>query len=194
MPNSVFKPRGFTIMEMVVVLAVFSVVAVVAADIFFNVTRAQKRVVQEQQIQSDVRFSLDVMAREIHQAFIDYDYYASQVPAQYLWQDGHVQPQTILALRDITGSPVRFRLEAETLEICRSDCSSWQPLVSANIQVPRAQFYIVPSSDPFAQGTGAPNDYPRVTIVLSAQSVAASQLPGQTYFLQTTIAARSYRR
>ncbi|MBI5465696.1 MAG: prepilin-type N-terminal cleavage/methylation domain-containing protein [Candidatus Kerfeldbacteria bacterium] len=192
--DSVFKPKGFTIMEMVVVLAVFSVVAVVTADIFFTVTRAQKRVVQQQQVQSDVRFSLDTIAREIHQGFVDYDYYASQVPALYLVQGSQVQPQTVLALRDAAGVAVRFRQTADTLQVCRGQCTSWEPLVSENIQVPKAVFYLVPGSDPFAQVAGVPDDYPRVTMVLSAQSAAQSQLPLTTFFLQTTVAARSYRR
>jgi len=181
-------------MEMLVVMAVFSVVVVITADIFFTVTRSQHRAAEDQQVQGDIRFAVDAMAREIHQGSIDYDYYGSS-----LSQFGQPAAQSVLALLDSTGRVVRFQgsttpAGVPTLQVCRGGCTSWEPLLSDNVKVPTARFYLVPASNPLLGGVGAPNDYPRVTMILSAQPAQPTKASSIGFFLQTTVALRSYRR
>lgn len=180
-------------MEMLVVLAIFSTVAVMAVDIFFIVTRTQHRVAEDQQVQGDVRFTVDTIGREIQQDAIDYAYYGTALAS-----GSQPVPQAVLALRDAGGQAVRFQAGTSaqgipTVQVCKGACTTWQPLMSDAVRVAALRFYVVPASDPMAAGS-PPNEYPRVTIVLSAQSAVTTQVSSAAFFLQTTVALRSYRR
>ncbi len=193
---------GFTIMELVVVLGVFSIVVILVTDIFFIVTRAQRSLVASQAVQRDMRFVIESMVKDIQQGLIDYDYYNSQVPAVDL-QDpitGQVLPQSILALVDNTGRAVRYRFveagsgQPARLEISRGVSGDWDSLLSDDVVLIAVRFYLVPSSDPFREGAVS-QQQPRVTITLSGQAVptSGSSLPA-TFFLQTTTLTRTYLR
>lgn len=186
-------------MEMIVVVAVFSLLIVAATDIFFIVTRAQRKSSANQAVNRDLRFSLESIAREVNQGYIDYDYYVDNNLS--LRVDNQVQPLTLLALRDPSRRAVRFQVRDVNndgnlhLQVSRGEDNNWQDLLSVNIRLVTAKFYIVPATDPFAASGNAPNEQPRVTIVLSAQAQPNSALDAPlTFFLQTTIVTRTYQR
>ncbi|MBI5733939.1 MAG: hypothetical protein HY973_03285 [Candidatus Kerfeldbacteria bacterium] len=187
-------------MEMIVVVAVFSVVVVSSTDIFFVVNRAHRKLVSTQSVQRDMRFALETIVRELHQGTIDYNYYSSQ--GTLLKVVSQVQGIVSLALIDPSGRPVRFRVLDQDgsgtnlkLQVSRGQVDNWQNLLSDNIKLVMAKFYVVPESNPFVIGATARNEQPRVTIILSAQSIPAStQDQPVSFFLQTTIVSRNYQR
>lgn len=191
---------GFTVMEMIVVMAVFSVVVVSSTDIFFIVNRAHRKLISTQSVQRDMRFALETMVRELHQGTIDYNYYSSQGISLKL--ASQVQGVASLALVDPSGRPVRFQALDQDgtgsnlkLQVSRGQVDNWQNLLSDNIRLVMAKFYVVPESNPFVVGVTTSNQQPRVTIVLSAQSIPASaQDQPVSFFLQTTIVSRNYQR
>ncbi len=201
-PNFRCKPGtlGFTVMEMIVVMAVFSVVVVSSTDIFFIVNRAHRKLVSTQSVQRDMRFALETMVRELHQGTIDYDYYSSQGISLKL--ASQVQGVASLALIDPSGRPVRFQALDQDgtgsnlkLQVSRGQVDNWQNLLSDNIRLVMAKFYVVPESNPFVIGATASNQQPRVTMVFSAQSIPTSaQDQPVSFFLQTTIVSRNYQR
>lgn len=69
------KTSGFTLMETVVVLAVFATTITIATDLFFTITREQRRTQNVQAVQSDASLVLEAMAREITVGTIDYGFY-----------------------------------------------------------------------------------------------------------------------
>ncbi len=193
-----FLMRGFTVMEMIVVVAVFSVVVVSSTDIFFVVNRAHRKLVSTQSVQRDMRFALETLVRELHQGTIDYNYYSSQ--GTLLKVASQVQGIVSLALIDPSGRPVRFRVLDQggsnlKLQVSRGQVDNWQNLLSDNIKLVMAKFYVVPESNPFVIGTTTHNEQPRVTIILSTQSIPTSaQDQPVSFFLQTTIVSRNYQR
>lgn len=201
-PGFLFSLRssgGFTIIELLVVVALMMMVVSASANIFLLVSRSQKHIIANQQIQGNVRFALESIVRDLHSGLIDYDYY--QTNGYSLVNGGVVQPLQLLALRDAANQPVRYRLNNRILEVSRGLTDSWQPLLSDNIQVSNARFYIVPSSDPFVScGPGGidcsqvPNTQPRVTISLSVQNIPEPGYPLASLWLQTTVLARTYKR
>src|SRR3989338_1459541 len=92
---------GFTIMETVLVMAIFSIATTYAVGIFVKSNTVQKRTANVQQLTADARFVVEVMAREVRMGKIDYDYTGYFLPL-----DG---PQTVLAIKDQDNQPVRFR-------------------------------------------------------------------------------------
>lgn len=201
-PKSV---RGFTTIELLVVMALMLVVVSASASIFLLVSRIQKRIIANQQVQGNVRFALETMVRDIHVGMIDYDYYQSQ-ELTLIDALGVVSAMQVLALKDEVNQPVRYRLyapspDSQTLQVSRGFTENWQNLLSDNVQVANVRFYIVPASDPFQLcGSGSvdcesiANEQPRVTVVLTAQNVPEPGYPVSTLWLQTTILTRSYRR
>ena len=97
---------GFTLVEVVVALGIFSIATTYAISIFVQSNQVQKRTANIQRILSDARYALEVMAREVRMGHIDYDY------AGYDTQEGVLNlEQSVLALRDSDDSPVKFRRE-----------------------------------------------------------------------------------
>ncbi len=195
-----YRQAGFTTIELLVVVALMMVVVSAASSIFLLISRTQKRIIAAQQVQSNVRFALETIARDIHVGTIDYGYYADN---SYVLVDngGIVQALTVLALRDSVNQPILYRLNTvnQTLEASRGFSGNWQPLLSGNVQVTNARFYIVPSADPFApclgsDCSGVPNEQPRVTFSLSAQNIPEPGYPISSLWIQTTVLTRSYRR
>ncbi len=57
--------RGFSLLELIVAIGVFSVVATMATGSLFILFKAQQKAVNVQAVQDNIRFGLETMAREI---------------------------------------------------------------------------------------------------------------------------------
>lgn len=63
--------RGFTLIELVVAVAIFSVVIIIVMSCFSMAIKAQKRVISIQSIQENAKFILDFMAKETRMSIIN---------------------------------------------------------------------------------------------------------------------------
>lgn len=68
-------PTGFTLLEIVVSAAVFSVAMLVAVGLFVAVTQVQKKTQSLSKVQGDARFALELMAQSVRVDGLDYSYY-----------------------------------------------------------------------------------------------------------------------
>lgn len=195
--------HGFTLMELLVVLGLFSTVVVVASDIFILSNRAQRKILSLERTQADARFTMEAITREVRTGDVDFGYYAARGT-----QIG--RPEAELALIDNTNTPIRFhQSDAGNSMFCPDTESTPCLLVTLDVNDPvsitpkgvlvrNARFYISPSSDPdvFDPGTGTypVNIQPRVTVVLVLDSVAQKAEDRVRVQFQTTIASRTYAR
>jgi prepilin-type N-terminal cleavage/methylation domain-containing protein len=189
--------HGFTLIEMIVVLAIFSVATVAIVDIFMMASRAQKRTLTVQKIQSDARFSIEAVAREARMDMIDYDYYGGTISEN---------PIATLALRDQDDNQIIFKKSNEDCPSGTDQClvvsidggTNWASITSRGVRVVSLNFYVAPLVDPFKldveNGTYASDDQPRVTVVLSVEGVGVQPEEQTTVNLQTTVSHRIYRR
>ncbi len=186
------RRQGFTVVEMLVVVGILTVVAVAVVDIFASVTRSQRRVYANQQLQGDVRNTLERIARDVHQGTIDYGYYQAQgidLTAQV----------NVLALRDSVNQPNRYRENGEAIEVSSGNSGIWVRLNAAAVKVVSFRFRIAPRADPFqpcpnATCSGVPDEQPRVVVNLTAQVAPRLGDPVTALTTQTTLATRTYRR
>lgn len=199
----IFKDRkGFTLLEMVVAVAIFVVLALLVTDIFLIATKSHRRTMEVQKLQGDARFAMEAMAREARMAEIDYEFYGGSfdIPAD----------QKKLALRDVNNSLIVF--QEEDSDKCPDEESrpclvvgqadQWASITPAGVRlIPNTlKFYIAPTEDPFAFDAEAyeygPDVQPRVTIVLATQSVKPPQgeVVPEVIYLQTTVTSRVYKR
>lgn len=189
--------KGFTLIEMIVVLAIFSVATVVIVDIFMMASRAQRRTLTVQKIQSDARFSMEAIAREARMDMIDYAYYGETISEI---------PTTVLALRDQDDNQIILKKSDEDCPSGTDQClvvsidggTNWASITSRGVRVVSLNFYIAPLVDPFKlnaeNGTYASDNQPRVTVVLSVEGVGVRPEEQTTVNLQTTVSNRIYRR
>lgn len=189
--------KGFTLVEMMVVLAVFSVATVVIVDIFMMAGRAQRRTLAVERIQSDARYSMEAVSREIKMDIIDYDWSG--------YAGGIAMPSDVLALRDADDNSVIFKKSSDNCPSGTTNClavsldggMTWASITSKGNSVEDLKFYIDPLADPFkinASHVYDSDNQPRVTIVLVTRGVGGRPDEQKTVYLQTTVSNRIYRR
>lgn len=77
MLKKVFKERqsGLTLVELIVAISIFTMVGLMAVNIFVNITRIQGRLALENAIYEDARFMMERISRSIRSNAIDYEEY-----------------------------------------------------------------------------------------------------------------------
>lgn len=164
--------RGFTLLEMVVSAAIFSVVILVATSLFVTTTKSQKRVQSLTKVQGDARFILESMAQRVRLDGIDYSY--------YLDPDGNGNhndvvvlsaPTDTLVIRDADGlrsffrrypKPTSSRPSRNALGVCKqtpaelisdptkcADAAKYDDITPSAISIEQFSVWIRPASDPF---------------------------------------------
>jgi len=198
--------KGFTLMEIVVVLAIFAVASTIISEIFVNLHKSQVHIRDAQQASTEVRYILDIMAREIRSKNIDYAAYSGGITegsdVLYLIKNNATGVEDKVAFQKISGAACGFDLpveKAQCLQIRRGgDGGIWNTISSPSLSVENIKFYVAPLQDAFPQGgaTGAPDVQPRVTIVLWTSNNARNPRPDELKFsyLQTTVTSRMYVR
>lgn len=77
--------RGFTLIEMLVAVAIFGMFSVLAALMFTNVVRMHKQINLENSVLEDSRYLMEKMVRLVRNNTVDYDeYYNRKVIASFL--------------------------------------------------------------------------------------------------------------
>jgi len=188
------EKMGFTIMETVMVLGVFTIAATYSLAIFVQSNMVQKRTANIQQTLADARYTLEVMAREFRMGRLDFDYYGSPLPQM---------PVEELAVIDQDNNTVRFRRsqipETERFVVQLYYNGEWLDITPEDLNVTRLDFYLAPDESPWVfQVGGYPNNFqPRVTIVMETESLLLEggtvQEPRISHF-QTTVTSRKYLR
>lgn len=188
-------PRGFTLMELLVVVAIFSTVTVAATDIYLIATRAQRRVVGNERIAGVARSILERIARDVRTGRIDYTAYVGGVVPF---------PTPELALLDEGGGSVYYQFMEDPAS-CGSPATpcvfitegpAAARLSPASVVVNELTFLVNPVVDPFAldptTGNYASDEAPRVTVILSLRDASSTTAPPVA--VQTTVTSRTYVR
>jgi prepilin-type N-terminal cleavage/methylation domain-containing protein len=199
--------RAFTLVELLVVMSIFSVVLVSTSDIYVQTMRYGKQIVSRAKLQADSRNALEAIARAVRVSNINY------ASLNYNGGSGTLPPMPVGELDLInprTGDKVNIRLDSTDTN-CYSDgksspCinvstdggSTWAPLSPKGVKIDSLKFYISPNKDPFsfdqAAGTYASSNQPVVTIAAQFRSLGARASDDWVYPLQTAVTPRLYLR
>jgi hypothetical protein len=184
-------------MELLVVLGVFSMAVAMASAVFIQSSKVQRRVLAQTSAQTDLRFALEAMVREVRGGLIDYAAYENeggvQIPTDHLW------------IKSASGNELKFFTSKDPV-VCPSgivSClavsvgGSVQSMTSSGITLQNLTFYVSPQTDPFsldaASGLYKADAQPVVTIAMRVK--AGSVTEGQiTLDAQTSVASRTYAR
>lgn len=179
--------RGFTLLELIVAAAIFSIALLVATGLFVSVTRGQKRVQSLSKVQDDARFVLEQMAQAVRIDGIDYNYYLDrngdgQVYPADLTEDNDISDAALSELVTNDASSVRRVFRQYTVAatgqnvigVCSQNtlvsaengrCKPGQEATAAfsivtptSINITDFKVWIDPGSDPFAPPPTSPSD------------------------------------
>lgn len=196
--------QGFTIVEVLVALAIFSVVITIATGFFYSAYRIQHKTEALQNLSTTARFIMERLVREIKENVVDYTY------DKYVLNDSELSlPQTVLALKDFENQPIIFKkFDSGEVDGCPNgaclkmsiDDSEWSSLMPDNIRLmdDGVKFYITPQKDPFRFDSKKlgyeSNQQPYVLIVLSLENVNVRPSEKASITLQTGVSSRVYKR
>lgn len=149
------KEDGFTLIEMLVTLAIFSTALVIISNIFILAGRAQSKAAEIEKVHSGARLAMESMAREVRAGKINYNYYTNGV----IPNDGVNE----LALLDQEGRAVVFFGGPCVGDISRSCLKinvggQEADVTGKDSKLVNLVFYIRPLSNPFAELPAVEND------------------------------------
>ena len=102
--------KGFTLVEMIITIFLFSLLIMIVSDVFSRAQQAQRRTVALQRLQDDMRFFINKIATGLRSGTVSYDWYAQQ-QQNPLSQNGSTE---ILALPTFDGKKILIRRGADT--------------------------------------------------------------------------------
>jgi len=189
--------KGFTLIELIVVMAVFMLVIGAAISIFLSMIQSQRRVLAEEQLLNQISYVEEYMSKALRMAKAD----NSPTPACLI--DGQFSSNGIYLLTNWNGvenayEGIKF-INANDNNVCQSfflensvlyekkGSSNQVALTSANLQIKSVKFLINGSAnqgDRVASiGDGA---QPRITVLLNVA------VPGESArTIQTTVSLRN---
>jgi len=147
---------GFTLIEMLIAVSIFSLVLIAATNIYLIINNSQRKVVTLQKIQEDVRFLFDAMAQDIRLSSINYSFYQDNNLNTHPLRDG--DKNTVLALVDQLDNQIYYRLSGagNKVQYCENDCdlsdvNDWDDVTPESVEINDLRFIISPSADPFLE-------------------------------------------
>jgi prepilin-type N-terminal cleavage/methylation domain-containing protein len=161
------QERGFTVVEVVISIFIFSIITMIVSGNFVDVLKLQKRGFSAQMIQEETLFVFEMMAREIR---------VSQIQSP---NDLSCNTTNLVITHPINGI-TNFFLSNGVVN--KTVGGTTFPLTSSKVTFTRLSFCII--------GSGVDNFQPRITIIAS---VRPSNDYNLQFDVQTTVSSRDLR-
>jgi len=171
--KNVKNNQGFSLLEIIVAISLFSVIMLSAVSIFGISLNAQRNAVSAQNVQESLRYSLEAMSKEIRMAEKN-DGSCSGLASGEVYSASGVE----LFFKNQSGECVRYYLDSSRLMISRAGNSA--VITPNDVTVNSLNFSV------------ANDKQPRVTISINAQLKINSKAV-KTIRLQTTVSSRNYK-
>lgn len=171
---------GFTLLELIIAVAIFLVLIIIAGNVIFSAVRFQRVASNAQELQNNLRGALEIMGREVRLAAKDEaGTCVGTVRGNFAWS-----PAALVFLND-RGSCLQYALAGEQVQQTVNYNSvggspRTETLTAASVEVLSLQF------DVFGE-SGNDQQQPRVLIRLSARTRGTTDNPIK---LQTTLTQR----
>lgn len=191
------KRPGFTLIEMLVVVTIFSTMAVVMAQIFVSFNRLQRQISNRAVLGQDMRFATELLVRSARSNQIDY----SSQPL--------LGSDTTLKLVTSAGTPIWVGVRpggaagdcqdatvAQCLALSLDSGTTWSPITAKRVDVTNFSVYVRPSDSPFVPSGGSyvNNIQPFVTFHIALEYRAPNATDDAKLEAQTTVSSRVYLR
>jgi prepilin-type N-terminal cleavage/methylation domain-containing protein len=172
------RKKGFTLIEILVSISIFSAVIVIVSTSFVSAVKMQRRFLASTETLNEISFLMEYMTRSIRMAYKDTT--GACLTAAYMNFEKTRGGQG-LKLMNSKGRCQEFYLENQTLKQSLNNGAEVAALTSPKVKV--SAFNIGPT-DSWDQDD---NDQPRVTIFMEIQSV----VDNSKIRIQTTVSQRN---
>ncbi|MFA6551119.1 MAG: type II secretion system protein [Patescibacteria group bacterium] len=171
--------KGFTLLELIIAVGVFAIIALSATSIFQKVVEGQRRAIAAQNTQESVRYVLETIAKEIRNAVPNddsrYPILCSGVGAS----DIFTLAGGALYFKNQYGNCVIYKLDSGAFKISRAG-ASFLPITPDNVQLSNLSFILKNSGQK------------AVTVAVKIENVTSDTRFKSPMELQTTISNRYY--
>ncbi|MBU4536792.1 type II secretion system GspH family protein [Patescibacteria group bacterium] len=178
------KNDGFTLVEMITAVAIFSMVMVVGMGALLNVLNANKQAQAIQTAVNNLNLAIEMMSREIRTG---YDYHCGELGDLSITRDC-LNGENLIAFESYNGNvnssndQIAFKFESGRLYKSVDTGVSFLPLTSEELILEDLYFVVVGS----AKGDGV-----QPKVLITAKGYVGNREKGRTSFnLQTTISQR----
>ncbi len=168
--------RGFTIVEMVVAVTIFSVVVVIAIGSFLAVLTANTKSLGVKNIQQDARYIMDQIAHDVRSGTIDYVNHDDKLSTLHIvLRDGSRVEYSFVVLGSEDGAGNIFYKDAN---------GNSTKINSDKVDIIDMKFAVYPNSS-----SELSSEQPRVTIIGVFQSKDDAK---SRFRVQTSVVSRQY--
>jgi len=196
------KQSGFTIIEMLVSLALFTIVATVATGALLSLIGGNTRLVEEQTVMTSLSFALDSMTRELRTGSEYYCGTVTQVansPVNSSLTAIQDCPLGDLGIsfreggQSLTGGGskrIAFYHDADAGTIMRRvGASTPAPLVAGEVDITGLRFFVEGTTPLMLGGLAVNSSQPTVTIVITARAKGGEL--DKNFSIQSTVTQRA---
>lgn len=181
MTGAIIKPKGFSLVEVLVAVAIFAVAAVLALDLLTNYIKVQAQLSKQQVLSSDLQFIMQSLTVDLREGRIDYDYYAQHG----ISLDTNV---LIIALRDVYGQQILYELKL--ISPGQYQLYKQGAALQRDSYLKQGLFYIRPMLNPDS-GSSDSSTGIFINIIGAITDTQAGEI---TETIQTIISSRTYGR
>lgn len=161
--NKLKSERGLTLIELIVAIGIFGLVVTMAVNIFVIALASQRRIIALRNVEDNIRFTIEAMAREI------------KTGKNFSGGGNSV------SFTNAKGEAIVYRLNNNAVEKSSDGGVNYSAVTGAEATVNYLNFYLM--------GQAAGDDLePRVTIIIGVTSIVGNQTANLK--VQTTISER----
>ena len=169
---------GFTLLEMIVSLGVFSAAILIILGAILSISDAQKKTINLQIVEDNLRFAVDTMSREI------------RIGSVYNCEGGDLASNCptgspIFAFDSVGGGRIIYRWNdfEESIEKSEDNGLIYYPITGSDLKIEKLTFYVF--------GTETLDyEQPRVMIAIKASTGEERIKTRSEFNIQTTVAQR----
>lgn len=186
--------KGFTLIEVMVSVAIFSVVMTIALGSLLAMSSSDRRAEALKSVVNNLNFALDSMGRSIRTG---YSYHCDSTGDLTTPAPADCNGSTVksyFAYVTASGSKVAYCLDSGVIKrevvlsgaldsACTNANANFLPITSSEVNITRLQFIVIGATDT--------NIQPKVTILLSG-AVKISGVASSTFNLETSLVQRIY--
>jgi prepilin-type N-terminal cleavage/methylation domain-containing protein len=185
--------KAFSLIEIIIAMALFLTVALIISDIFLGVSRAEEKSLANVKVSNDISFAMAQLKSLIRNAKIDYAAYGGAINST----------QTELRMIDESGKTMVIKISKgfpvqENSAILVETPDASYTLTPNDIAVQKMSFFIGPAKDPFTPDPITKkypaDEQPRMTVALTVAGTTGKPADRIPINMQTTLSFRKYER
>ncbi|MBL7057706.1 prepilin-type N-terminal cleavage/methylation domain-containing protein [Patescibacteria group bacterium] len=189
MRNRIVKNnKGVTLIELMVSVALFAITIVAVTQIFITLLNGQKNAIAARNLQENIRFAFEVMAKELRMARID-DGICSEIDNNKVYDNdaGYNESAVYLKFKNYHNECVKYYLEDDRIKIDRDGVSGF--MTPDEIKVSNLKFLVKDANG----GSGANSrEQSIVTLRMDIEAINTKAIYAQEMQIQTSISSRYY--